>query len=135
MHHSSSFMNCSLSCHIRCYIVCILFPPSLLLCEIESQLPDSTVQRSILLAQSVRPRKAPFVRPLKQQAQPRIPQSRSTLKQSSTGLEAGPTALNQPARGKVSLRENAGQQQPGPCDDREKATGGSAGRRLVYAAH
>jgi len=71
------------------------------------------------------------VRPLKQQAQLHIPQSHSTLKQSSTGLEA----LNQPARGKVSLRENAGQQQPGPCDDREKATGGSAGCRLVYAAH
>lgn len=77
----------------------------------------------------------PFVRPLKQQAQLRIPQSYSTFKQSSAGPEAAPTALNQPARGKVSLRENAGQQQPGPCDDREKATGGSAGCRLVYAAH
>ncbi len=50
------------------------------------------------------------------------------------GLKQPPQHLIQPARGKVSLRENAGQQQPGPCEDREKATAGSAGRRL-YMQH
>lgn len=51
--HSSSFVNSFLSCHIYSSIFIAFFSPSsLLLCEIESQLPDLTVQRSIPLAQS-----------------------------------------------------------------------------------